>query len=122
MSNETDVQVEKDSNVTVVTIGPGLEHISESAIDQLHEVLLAAAEESSPPRVLLDLSQVKMFGSSFIEVIFRAWHRLNARDNNGFGICGLTDYCQEILQVTHLEQLWDLYPDRAAGVAALGAE
>ena len=103
MSSETDIQIEQDSSVTVVTIGPELEHIS-------------------PPRLLLDLSHVKMFGSSFIEVIFRAWHRLNARDGNAFGICGLTEYCQEILQVTHLEQLWNLYPDRASGVAALGAE
>jgi len=122
MSSETDIQIEQDSSVTVVTIGPELEHLSESSIDRLHELLLAAAEEANPPRLLLDLSHVKMFGSSFIEVIFRAWHRLNARDDSGFGICGLTEYCQEILQVTHLEQLWNLYPDRASGVAALGAE
>ena len=122
MSSETDIQIEQDSSVTVVTIGPELEHISESSIDRLHELLLATAAEADPPRLLLDLSHVKMFGSSFIEVIFRAWHRLNARDGNAFGLCGLTEYCQEILQVTHLEQLWNLYPDRASGVAALGAE
>ena len=44
-------------------------------------------------------------------MLFRIWNRINAIPGGKFGISGLTDYCKEVLEVTHLDKLWNLYPD-----------
>jgi len=111
-----------EEGVTVVSLGVGFESIDEQALDKgLREALLSAAENANPPRVVLDLSHTTFFGSSFIEILFRMWNRLQAQPQGGFGLCGLTSYCQEVLKVAHLDSLWPVYADRPAAVRALAA-
>ena len=105
-------QIVQQDGVTVVVFGPEFEKISEDRIATVSEVLLEAAE-ADPPRVVLDLSATKFFSSSFIEVVFRLWSRLQARQNSRFGLAGVDRYCAEILQVTNLDHLWTTYPSRA---------
>jgi anti-anti-sigma factor len=113
--------VETHSDVTVIHLGPEYENLDESLLDELRRVILDVAETATPPKVVLDLSHTKFFGSAFIEIMFRAWNRVKARGGT-FAISGLTEYCSEIVQVTHLDRLWSVYEDRAAAVAALANE
>ena len=64
------------------------------------------------------MSAVKFFGSSFIEVLYRLWKAVQAK-NGQFVIAGLHPYCLEVLEVTNLDKLWTLVPDRESGLAAL---
>ncbi len=106
--------------MTVVVFGPEFEKIGEDRIAAVSEVLLEAAE-ADPPRVVLDLSGTKFFSSSFIEVVFRLWNRLRTRPDARFGLAGLDRYCEEILQVTNLDHLWQAYPDRAEAVRGVNS-
>lgn len=112
-------EIVKEGQVTVVALGPEYENLDEPRLDALTDVLLQVAETASPPIVVLDLSHTSFFGSAFIEVIFRMWNRLNHREGGKFTICGLSEYCTEVLEVTHLDQLWETFDTRDAAIKAL---
>jgi anti-anti-sigma factor len=114
-------RVESQDGVTVIQLGPEYENLDESLLDELRTSILEVAETASPPKVVLDLSHTKFFGSAFIEIMFRAWSRVKARGGT-FAISGLTKYCAEIVQVTHLDRLWTVYVDRDSAVSSLAAE
>ena len=96
-----------------------LETLDDSNLDHVKEVVLHAAQSADPPWVVVDLSHITFFSSSFIEVLFRAWNRLNARDGGKFSICGLSPYCAEVLQITHLDQVWQIDDSREDAVRAM---
>jgi len=110
-----------ENGVTVIALGPEFENLDETLLDQVRDALLDVSVTSDPPRVVIDLSHTRFFGSSFIEVLFRLWTRLNARPGGKFAISGLTPYCADVLHITHLDTLWSVYPDRAAAIQALSA-
>lgn len=119
MSAPLTPEVAVEDGVTVVTLGPQFENLDEWILDGLRETLLNVSQQADPPLVVLDLSHTKFFGSSFIEVLFRLWNRLNTRQGGQFAISGLTPYCAEVLSITHLDTLWRTFPKRDEAVRAL---
>ena len=69
-------EVIQDCGVTIVALGTHYENLEDHLLDLVRTVVLDRADKADPPRVLLDLSHTKYFGSAFIEVLFRAWNRL----------------------------------------------
>lgn len=111
-------QILKERGVTIVTYGPESERITEDRIPEALHALLAALK-GAEPCVVIDLSNVKFFGSSFIEVLFRAWNRIQQQPGGRFSLCGLTPNCAEVIEVTNLNRLWQTYPDRASALQAI---
>jgi anti-sigma B factor antagonist len=110
-------QILKEGNVTVVTFRPDPARITEDCIPETLQMLLSAVEGPNP-RMLIDLAQVDFFGSSFIEVLFRVWNRV--QHNHGqFALCSLTPNCAEVIAVTNLDRLWPMFATREAGLQAL---
>lgn len=118
MSETRAPAVDTQDGVTVIHLGPEYENLDESRLDELRSSILDIAETATPPLVVLDLSHTKFFGSAFIEIMFRAWKRVDVRGGT-FALSGLTPYCAEVVQVTHLDRLWSIYGDRDGAVAAL---
>ncbi len=110
--------IHKCGSVTVITFGPQFETLDEFTLDQVRDFVLEAAKAADPPRIVIDLSHTKFFGSSFIEVLFRVWNRVNGAGGK-FALAGLTSYCREVLEVTHLDKLWPLLPTEAEAVKAI---
>jgi anti-anti-sigma factor len=111
--------VTSEEGVTVVTLGPEYESIEETELEMLKGALLEVAERANPPLVVLDLSQLRFFGSALIEALFRAWNHLKARPGGRLALCGLTSYCREVVEITHLDQLWSIFETRDEAVRAL---
>ena len=108
-----------EKGVTVIALGPDFATLDDSHLQSLRTVVLDVSQRADPPLVVIDLSHTRFFGSAFIEVLFRLWNRLNSRTDGAFAISGLTPYCAEVLKVTHLDKLWDLFPTRDEAVAHL---
>lgn len=121
MTTTGPLQVGKHGNVTIVTFGPAQRHLSEVGLEEISSQLVQVADEAEPPHLILDMSATEFFGSSFIEVLFRVWKRLNSHSNPKFAISGLQPYCREVLEVTHLDRLWPLYAGRDEAIAAFSA-
>lgn len=111
-------RVYKCGNVTVISFGPQFESLNEDALDQVRDFVLDVVKSADPPKIVIDLSYTKFFGSSFIEVLFRVWNRVNGAGGK-FALAGLTSYCCEVLEITHLDKLWLLFPNEAEAVAAI---
>lgn len=110
--------VRKHGDVTVITFGPQFETLDEFTLDQVRDFVLDAAKAADPPKVVIDLTHTKFFGSSFIEVLFRIWNRVNAAGGK-FALAGLTSYCREVLEITHLDKLWPMLPNENEAVSAI---
>jgi len=115
-------EVVVSGSVTVIGLGAAFQVIDETVLEAgLGETLIEAADDADPPMVVLDLSHTQFFGSSFIEVLFRLWTRLQSRSGGAFALCGLTPHCLDVLKITHLDTLWRLFPNRDEAVRSMSA-
>ena len=112
-------EIRKRGDVTVIAFGPQFESLDEYVLDQVRDFILESIKSADPPKIVIELSHTKFFGSSFIEVLFRVWNRVNGQPGGAFAIAGLTPYCLEVLEVTHLDKLWPLHPTEEAAATAL---
>jgi len=102
----------RDGDVTIVVFGQDLKQLDEINVADIGHKLVDVASRIAVPKLILDLSLTDFFGSSFIEVLFRVWRKLNERPNAKFGIAGLQPYCREVLEITHLNRLWPMFDSR----------
>lgn len=107
--------------MTVVALGPEYENLDEPLLDRLRTAILEAARRADPPRLLVDLSHTKFFGSAFIEILVEAWKRVRER-GGVFSLCGVAPYCADVLRVTRLDQVWVMYATRDEAVRALSGD
>ena len=121
MSDDIPIQIDSENDVTVVTFGQLLRHLDDHAVIEHQELLVTTARDAVPPHVIFDLSNVQIFGSTFIEVIFRVWNQLDTANEGRFALCGLSAHCLEVLQVTHLDQLWPIHSTRAEAIQQITA-
>ncbi len=112
-------QIVKDGDTTVVVFGAKCKHIDELIVEQASREVMDAVLAAAPPQVILDLSVTEFFGSSFIEVLFRAWNRLQQKPGGKLSLVGLGPYCREVLAITHLDKLWPMYDTREAALTAM---
>ena len=77
-----------------------------------------AGGDAEPPLVVLDLTHVEFFSSSFIELMFRLLKRLKSRGGK-LAICNLHPYCREVLEITNLHTLWPLADTREEAITEL---
>jgi anti-anti-sigma factor len=77
---------------------------------RLRELLAYVAARRNARRLVLDLSNVQYFGASFVGVLVDTWHLLS-QTGRRLALRGLTPYCARLIQVMHLEKLFDVeYP------------
>jgi anti-sigma B factor antagonist len=112
-------RVHEQDGVAVLEFGPGSHSLDEAALQSLQDRILSASNVN-PPLLVVDLSHIEFFGSSFIEVLYRVWSRLQARGGR-FALCGLSPYCREVIEVTNLNTLWTLYDSLDEAVAGIRA-
>jgi anti-anti-sigma factor len=108
----------RQSGVTIIELGPSYDSLNEEALQDFGGALLSEATHTEPPRLVVDLSETSYIGSSFLELLVRAWKRLKERDGN-LVLCGAQPFCVEVLEVTRLNTLWAIYSTREEAVAAL---
>lgn len=119
MSQPVYLQQVREGNVTVIELGPKCRLLDESLLDVVGQELMQAACAAQPPLIVIDLARTEFFGSGFIEVLFRAWNRVQQQPGGRLALCALQPYCREVLEVTHLDKLWPLFETRADAVASL---
>ncbi len=108
----------RQSEITLVEMDAEYDALGGETLRTLTELLLELAETADPPIVLLDMTDTRYIGSSFLETLFRAWRRLSARQGQ-LALCGVQPFCGEVFKVTGLQNLWPMYATRDEGLAAL---
>lgn len=122
MNTNSSVVESRDGEVTIVSLGADLKRIDESNVRELAAQLSEIVQKTSPKLIVLDLSPTDFFGSSFIEILFRLWKTLRKEPSSRFALCGLQPYCREVLTITRLDSLWEIYDSATAAAKALNDE
>ncbi|HUY31466.1 MAG TPA: STAS domain-containing protein [Pirellulales bacterium] len=108
-------QVVFEGGATVVEVDPEYDSLDEQMIGAFCELLLRAVATAEPPALVIDLSRTRFIGSSFLGVLMRAWKRLRDRDGR-MAICCVPSNCAEVLRVSKLDSVWNIYPTRDEAV------
>lgn len=119
MAEQRTPEIKQQNGVTIVALGPEYENLDEHRLEELRDSILEVACRADPPLLVIDLSHTKFFGSAFIEILFRAWNRVTAREEGRFCLSGLTPYCREVIEVTHLDRLWTVCDTRDEAVRTM---
>ena len=112
------VPLVQENGVTILSSGPtytGLEH---EALQEFGDVLLSQVSQTTPPRFVIDMAETEFIGSSFIELLVRAWKRVKSR-NGTMALCAVRPFCHEILRISHLDTIWSIYATREEAIKAV---
>lgn len=115
MTIHTAFEIENQQDVTLVKIDSRFRTLDEMHIVNVSNQLVEQMEIIDPPFVVIDLSEVEYFGSSFLEVLFRLWNIINKREGE-LSLCGLQEHCAEVIHISHLDSLWKQFEGRSEAV------
>ena len=116
--NPPEVSVIK--SVTVISPGSDFSNLYESLIDQLG-ISLQFLEELNPPKLLIDMKDVKFVGSAFLGRMVFVHKTLAAREAGRVALCGLNSFCRAALSVSKLDNVLEMFPTVEEGLAAFEA-
>src|ERR1700752_3795103 len=111
-------RVERHGDVAVITPASEVESMPENRIQQAAEMVLAPLRQDPPAGLVIDLSQVKFFGSVFISFLLKC-HMLVKKHGSEVVLAGCSDRIRELLHLTALDTLWALYDTRSEAVQAM---
>jgi anti-sigma B factor antagonist len=87
-------------------------HSSPVVKEQLESII-----DAQRRKVVIDLSDVSYIDSSGLAVFIEAMQRVTGYGGS-FVICGLQENVQHIFSIARLDQVFRIFPDQAAAVAA----
>ena len=116
--SQSDLEILKSDGVTVIVLGEQYDNLDEPALEAAAAELLGFAQSADPPLIVVDMEQTKFFGSAFLGTLFRVWRRLTTR-NGKMCVCNAQGLCAEVLEVTQVDRLWNLFDTREAAVESL---
>ena len=114
-------RVQWHGDIAVITPAPEVESMPENLIHQAAEIVLAPLRKTPPAGMVIDLSQVKFFGSVFISFLLKC-HMLAKRHGSEIVLAGASEPARELLKLLDLETLWAIYDTRQEAMDALRAD
>ena len=109
------VQVTEERGVRVLAARG--EFVGGNETDKLRETLAEEAEKGTD-RLLIDLSDVTYLNSSALGVLISA-HTNFSKRGGMLGLCNVSDGITNILVITKLSLVFNVYGNREEGLAAL---
>src|ERR1700684_4383049 len=97
--NTQSFKVERHGDIAVITPATEVESMPENLIYQAAEIVLAPLRNDPPAGLVIDLSQVKFFGSVFISFLLKC-HMLAKKHGSEVVLAGASDRIRELLHLT----------------------
>src|SRR5438094_7139850 len=114
-------RVERHGDVAVIIPASEVESMAENLIQQAAEIVLAPLRKDPPAGLVIDLSEVRFFGSVFISFLLKC-HMFVKKHGSEVVLAGASERIRELLHLTALDTLWALYDTRAEALGALGSD
>lgn len=113
--------MERRGDVVFIRPSDRLESFDFAASAEVAEVLLAPLRQVEMPMVVVDLSNVDFFGSSFLSLLLRCWKLVLVKGGQ-MVLVGVSSRARELLRITSLDIVWPIYENRAEALVALEAD
>src|SRR5437879_9345864 len=110
--------VERHGDIAVIIPASEVESMPENLIQQAAEMVLAPLKKDPPAGLVIDLSEVKFFGSVFISFLLKC-HMLGKKHGSAVLLAGASERIRELLHLPALDTLWALYDTRAEALGSL---
>ncbi len=114
-------RVETHGEVLVVVPSHLLETFDSTQVDDAAELLTTPLRDSDTTSVVVDLSAVDYFGSSFLRLLLRCSRAVQSQGGQ-MALCGVSKRARELLHLTSLDIVWPIYDDRTEAFDALGSD
>lgn len=112
--------VQADGDVWFITPVNDLASMGWCELPASASEILADAAKVAQPRVVFDLTGSTYFGSYFLGILVRCWKHISSRDGT-LALCGVSDMGREVLGITSLDTLWEIYPNHTEAAKALAS-
>jgi anti-anti-sigma factor len=113
--------IERHGEVLTLKTSPILENLEPSLLDEAAPLLLDALNREPNPQLVVDLSSLEYFGSSFLALLIRCW-KLTQAKNGTMVLSGVSDRARELLHMTSLDMVWPIYGDLREAIDALQSD
>lgn len=113
--------LEHHGDVTVIVAAPALESFDPGLVERAATLMLEPLSRLETPLLVVDLSRVDYFGSSFLSLLLRCW-RLTTSKNGQMVLSGVSPRARELLHLTSLDLVWPIYATQREAVEALQAD
>ncbi|MBI3462322.1 MAG: STAS domain-containing protein [Planctomycetes bacterium] len=93
----------------MVHLGPEYNSLDDQILDEVEHFLLACIDPPEVKNLVVDVSNTTFFGSRFIEVLFRAYNRIQRKEGR-FSLTGLKGHPLDVILISKLQRIWELLP------------
>lgn len=113
--------IERHGEVVLIRTSPILEMMEPSFLEGAASLVLDAVGRDQSPQVVVDLSTLDYFGSSFLALLIRCWKVVDSRDGT-LVLSGVSPRAKELLHITSLDMVWPMYDDLREAIDALQSD
>ncbi|MCS7269714.1 MAG: STAS domain-containing protein [Gemmataceae bacterium] len=113
-------QVRRHGEVAVIVPTAQIEHLAETLLQPAAQMVLEPLRRDPPEHIVVDLSNVSYFGSSFITFLLRCYEIVKPRGSE-LVLAGVKadSPIRELLHTTALDMLWAIYDTPQEALTAL---
>lgn len=111
-------EIEWHGNTVVVIPAENVESLRWDLIEQAADIVLTPLKKLEVPMIVVDLGEVKFFGSVFLSLLLRC-HKFVKERGGELVLCGASKMARELLSVTALDTLWAIYDTRQEALDAV---
>jgi anti-anti-sigma factor len=112
------IQVDQQADIAVLTPSAEVAAAPEKELERAGTAALTPLRSGSLKGVIVDLSKVDHFGSLFLAFLIRC-HALAKKQGGRLVLVGASNRARELLRLTALDTLWEIYADYTAAIEAL---
>ena len=114
--SEEPISFQEEADVTVAALQDP--ELTAAIGEVLHGKLLELTTAERPVKFILDLSNLSFLGSVGLGMLVVFLKRINAHEGR-LALAGLTGHCRNVIEVTGLCKVLDLYKDVPSALAAM---
>jgi len=111
--------IDRKDGVLVARLDARYDAFHEVETARFEEQLSGAVADEDRPRLVLDMARTEYISSATIETLFRVWRKMQQHGEAKMVLAATTPFCREIVTTARLNDLWPLYDDVDAAVAAV---
>lgn len=113
-------QVERQGTIAIITPAQVVEHMGEAELQRNIPSVLTPLEEGPLTGLVIDLGKMTYFASIFVSFLIRC-HTLAKRHNARVVVAGVSGRVRELLRLTALDTLWQIFTTRDEALRSLTA-
>ncbi len=113
-----DFRLEWHGNTVIITPSPNVEQMPWELTEQAADIVMEPLKSSASPMAVVDLSEVKFFGSAFLALLLRCHTAVKSRGGE-LVLSGPSKMARDLLKLTALDTLWAIYETRAEAIEAV---